>query len=422
MDIIRIHGPSHLEGETYIQGSKNAALPMMAAAVLNGGQTVLENCPDISDIRTSVEILRSIGCTAELSGNTLTINSSGEIKPYIAPHLMCRLRSSFLFAGALLARCGEVCAALPGGCNIGARPIDIHLESFKRLGAECNIADKDVCCRIDKIKPCDVPLRFPSVGATENVMIFSALSDGVVRIVNAACEPEIKDLQNMLNSMGANISGAGTPVVTVRGVRRLHDAKYGIMPDRIVAATYLTALACTRGCVRLCGASARHISPYVAMLRGCGMNIYTPKDSIIAEKRHRLCGVVRVRTMPYPGFATDMQSLVMASLAVSDAVGVVQENIFENRLCLADTLCKMGADIRIVGKTASVKGVRSLVPVRSDACDLRSGAALAAAMLSAEGTSEIGNLCYIDRGYENFEKCLTSLGAKAERIETGDRR
>lgn len=416
MEFFKILGPTRLEGEVDIQGSKNAALPMMAAAVMSGGKTVLENCPDISDIRASVDILQSIGCAARLEKNTLYINSSGEIKSYIPSRLMRRLRSSFLFTGAILARCGRVSTAMPGGCNIGARPVDIHLEAFKRLGASVNITPECIECTADKIAPCDVHLRFPSVGATENIMIFSAVSDGVTRIINAACEPEIADLQNMLNSMGARIHGAGTPVVTIKGVPSLGDTHYAIMADRIAAATYLTAAACTQGCISLKGASARHISPYISVLRQCGMHIYALRDEIIAEKNARLSGGVCVRTKPYPGLATDMQSLVMSAMTLSDGVSTIQENIFENRFNLAPKLVKMGADIEISGRTASIRGVRKLRAVSANACDLRSGAALALAMLAADGQSELGSIHYIDRGYENFKERLTSLGAHIERI------
>ena len=418
MKVIRIHGPSFLEGSVDIQGSKNAALPMMAAAVMNGAKTMLENCPDISDIRNSIDILRSIGCSAEYTKHTLTIDSSGEVTPYISAELMGRLRSSFLFTGAVLSRCGRVKVSLPGGCNIGARPVDIHLEAFKRLGAEVVTNGSEVECKCSRIIPCDVRLRFPSVGATENIMLLCACSEGTTRIINAACEPEIADLQQMLNSAGASISGAGTPVVTIRGVRNLKDTAYKIMPDRIVTATYLTAAACSGGEIVLNNTVARHLSSYIALLRRCGMRIHISGDKIIAAKKSRLSGSVVARTKPYPGFATDMQSLVMAAMAFSDGVSVIQENIFENRFRLADTLSKMGADINVIGRTASIRGVKHLGAVKAEACDLRSGAALVAAMLAADGESELGGIHYIDRGYEDFSENLISLGAHMERIET----
>lgn len=417
MKVMKIHGPSVLEGCVNIQGSKNAALPMMAASVMNGGRTVLENCPDISDIRDSINILKSIGCTARYEKHTLTIDSSGRISHYIPSELMGKLRSSFLFTGAVLSRCGAVKVSLPGGCNIGARPVDIHLDAFKKLGVDVREDGFTVECRLDKIKPCDVRLRFPSVGATENIMLLCARSDGTTRIINAACEPEIVDLQRMLNSAGAEISGAGTPVVTIRGVKKLRDTTYKIMPDRIVTATYLTAAACCGGTVELSGAVAKHLSSYIALLRQCGMGIYVSGDKITAVRKGRLSGGVIARTKPYPGFATDTQSLVMAAMCFADGVGVIQENIFEDRFRLAEILSQMGADISISGRTASIRGVKHLGAVKAEACDLRSGAALAAAMLAAEGDSELGGIHYIDRGYEDFSENLISLGAQMERIE-----
>lgn len=418
MEVIRIHGPSSLEGSVHIQGSKNAVLPMMAASVMNGGRTVLENCPDISDIRNSLDILRSIGCTADYENHTLTIDSSGEIKGYIPSELMGRLRSSFLFTGAVLARCPKVKVSLPGGCKIGTRPVDIHLDAFRKLGIEVKENGCEIECSYEKIVPCDINLRFPSVGATENIMIFCARKSGTFRIINAACEPEIRDLENMLNASGARIIGAGTPVIRIEGAGNLKDTRYKVMPDRIVAATYLTAAACCGKEIELCGADANHLSTYIALLRKCGMKICISGDRITAFRKGRLIGSVVARTMPYPGFATDMQSLVMTTMALTDGVGIIQENIFEDRFHLAKTLFDMGADITISGKIASIRGVNKLRGIKADASDLRSGAALAVAMLSAEGESELGNIEYIDRGYEDFSKNLISLGANMERIET----
>jgi len=417
MKVIRIHGPSILEGCVNIQGSKNAALPMMAASVMNGGTTVLENCPDISDIRNSVHILNSIGCGTTLENRRLTINSSKNLSSYIPSDLAGRLRSSFLFSGALLSRCKNVVISLPGGCNIGSRPVDIHLDAFRKLGVVVSEKDNRIECTLNEIIPGDVYLRFPSVGATENIMLLCACSCGIVQIFNCACEPEIVDLQNMLNSMGADISGAGTPVIKINGVKKLKDVNYKIMPDRIVAATYLAAVACAGGNICLEGAVARHLSSYIALLRKCGMKIHICKDKIFGEKENRLSGNLIARTMPYPGFATDMQSLFMAIMSFSDGVSVIQENIFEDRFKLAGVLERMGADINLSGKTASIRGVNKLKGINAEASDLRSGAALLVAMLAAEGESELRGIHYIDRGYENLSENLISLGAQIERVE-----
>jgi len=417
MKVIRIHGPSTIEGSVYIQGSKNAALPMIAASVMNGGRTILENCPDISDIRNSVDILRATGCNATYENHTVKVNSSADVIPYIPSDLALRLRSSFLFAGALLSRCHKVRISYPGGCDIGLRPVDIHLDAFRKLGINIEESDDILECSLEKVVPGDVYLRFPSVGATENVMLLCACSSGTVRILNAACEPEIVDLQNMLNSMGADISGAGTPVITIRGVSDLKDTSFKIMPDRVVSATYLTAVSCAGGNIELIGAVAPHLSPYISFLRRCGMKIHIFNDRIIAEKRERLSGNIIMRTKPYPGFATDMQSLAMATMCFSEGVGIVQENIFENRFRLAEILSHMGADISVSGNTASIRGVKKLSGINAEASDLRSGAALLAAMLASEGDSELAGIHYIDRGYEKLIENLISLGAKIERVE-----
>lgn len=418
MKVIRIHGPSILEGSVNIQGSKNAALPMIAASVMNGGTTVLENCPDILDIRNSIHILRDIGCGANYENRRLTINSTGNVKSYIPSELAGRLRSSFLFSGALLSRCKKVVISLPGGCNIGMRPVDIHLDAFKKLGVNISEKDDEIECTLQKIIPGDVFLRFPSVGATENIMLLCARSCGTVRIFNSACEPEIVDLQNMLNSMGADISGAGTPVIKIKGVKTLKDVNFKIMPDRIVGATYLAAVACAGGSIRLDDVASGHLSSYIALLRKCGMKIHIYKDKLFAERKGRLSGNVIARTMPYPGFATDMQSLFMAIMCFSDGISVIQENIFEDRFKLAEVLGKMGADISILGKSASIRGVNNLKGINAEASDLRSGAALLAAMLAADGESELRGIHYIDRGYENLSENLISLGAQIERVET----
>lgn len=417
MEIVRIQGPSYLEGIINVQGSKNAALPMLAASVLNGGNTVLYNCPRISDINASVSILRYLGCTAQRRDNMLVINSSGAVNANIPDAMMSRLRSSFLFSGALLARCGKVSVTYPGGCNIGTRPVDIHLDAFRRLGVSVNTDGSNIYCTADKLKPCDITLRFPSVGATENIMLLSTAAKGTTRIYGAACEPEIADLQNLLCSMGADITGAGTPVITIHGGKTLKDTKYKIMPDRVAAATYITAAACAGGELELNGVNPHHISPFIAAMRKCGLDIHIYNDVLNAVKKSRLCGGINIRTLPYPGFATDMQSLMMAALVFSDGVSTIQENIFENRFCLAETLSLMGADINVFGRTASIRGVRQTKGINAKACDLRSGAALALAMLASQGCSELGGIHYIDRGYENFIQRLTSVGARMERIE-----
>ncbi len=418
MEVVKIEGPSKLEGSVKVQGSKNAALPMLAACVITGSKTVLENCPKISDINISISILRNLGCTVQRRANKLIVNSEGISSYRIPEEKMKCLRSSFLFSGALLARFGKVSCTYPGGCNIGARPVDIHLDAFRKLGVSVRTDGADIECTADSLRPADIVLRFPSVGATENIMILASSIEGTTRIYGAACEPEIEDLQTLLCRMGARINGAGTPVITVTGTHSFKDAEHRIMPDRIDAATFIAAVGCTGGETELFDVNAHHISPFIALMRQCGMGIYINRSgTVTAVKNKRLCGGIFARTMPYPGFATDMQSLLTAALSLSDGVSIVQENIFENRFCMCKALAKMGADIRVYGKTASIRGVRQLTGTDADACDLRSGAALAAAMLAADGVSHLGGIEFIDRGYEDFIPRLARLGAKTERIE-----
>ncbi|MBO5009019.1 MAG: UDP-N-acetylglucosamine 1-carboxyvinyltransferase [Clostridia bacterium] len=420
MEVMKIYGPTRFSGSVDVQGSKNAVLPMIAAAVINAGVTVLRNCPDISDVHDALDILKTIGCDVSFTGGVVRIDSSAPISSYIPECAMRRIRASFIFTGALLARCKEFTVSQPGGCNIGLRPVDIHLEAFKKLGANICISASEITCKGASLAPCDITLRFPSVGATENVMILASSLKGTTRIINAAREPEIEDLQYMLTSMGAKVSGAGSSVIVINGTDSPVNLDYTVMPDRVDTATYLTALACGGGSLTINKSNAKHLLSYINILKKCGMDIELHDDCIKACKSGRLHGNVSVTTTPYPGFATDMQSLLMSVLCLTDGIGLIKENIFENRFCLADTLIRMGADIRIYRRTASVRGVRALKPVCGCVCDLRSGAALAAAMMSAEGISELTNIHYIDRGYEDFAGKYQSIGAKIERIERID--
>ncbi len=420
MEVMRIYGPTRFSGSVNVQGSKNAVLPMIAAAVINPGITLLRNCPDISDVHDALSILKTIGCKVSFSNGVVTIDSSAPVSSYIPECAMRRIRASFIFTGALLARCKEFTVSQPGGCNIGLRPVDIHLEAFKKLGANICISASEITCKGASLTPCDITLRFPSVGATENVMILASALKGTTRIINAAREPEIEDLQNMLTAMGAKVSGAGSSVIVINGTDTPKNAEYTVMPDRIDTATYLTAVACNEGSLEINNANAKHLLSYINILKKCGMEIQIVDDCIKAYKNRRLAGNINVSTTPYPGFATDMQSLLMSVLCLADGIGLIKENIFENRFCLADTLSQMGADIRIYRRTASVRGVKALKPVYGCVCDLRSGAALAAAMMSAEGMSELSNIHYIDRGYEDFAEKYKSIGANIERIEKID--
>ena len=417
MEFFRITGPTVLGGCVKVQGSKNAVLPMMAASVLVKGITVLKNCPDITDVHNASDILRELGCSVEFKDNTLTIDSSMDLHSTISSEIMGKIRASFIFTGALLARCGEFTASKPGGCNIGLRPVDIHINAFRDMGAVIEMSPNGIRCTADKLTPCTVTMRFASVGATENIMILAASLNGTTRIVNAAREPEIVDLQNMLNSCGAHITGAGSSVIVIDGTESLKGTTYEVMPDRIDAATYLSAVALCGGSVDIMGAKPKHLINYINLLKNCGLEIELSDSGIYARKPSRLKGSISVSTMPYPGFATDMQSLLMSVLSVTEGVGIIRENIFENRFSMAQSLCNMGADIRIYSRSASVRGVRNLSSSKESVCDLRSGAALAIAMMGAKGVSYLDDICYIDRGYENFETKYQSIGADIERVE-----
>lgn len=420
MEVFRIEGPTEINGEIRVQGSKNAVLPMMAATVINGAVTVIENCPDISDLHDACSILKHIGCTVTFENGTLTVDSSNPVTGNIPADVMRRIRASFVFTGAILARTGEFSVSVPGGCNIGLRPIDIHIEAIRLMGGSFEINSDEIKCRARNLVGCDIPLRFPSVGATENIMILASAVPYTTRIINAAREPEIEDLQNLLNKMGAHVTGAGSGVITISGRKDLHGAVHRVMPDRIDTATYLTAVCCTGGSLRIRDAVPEHAMSYINLLKKCGADISISSEEILISRRKRLKGGVNVSTAPYPGFATDMQSLFMAALCVSEGVSLIRENIFENRFCISSSLEKMGADIRIYRSTASVRGVKELRACDTAVCDLRSGAAMALAMMGAKGVSTLTNICYIDRGYENFEEKYKSLGALIERVEIED--
>ena len=420
MEVFRIQGPTVLNGEAEVQGSKNAVLPMMAASVINSSVTVLENCPDISDVRDACEILGIIGCKVHFKNGVLTIDSRGPINSYIPDDAMKKFRASFIFTGAILARCHSFTVSQPGGCNIGMRPVDIHLDAMRLLGAKVQFSTAEISCTCEKFTPCDINLRFPSVGATENIMILASALGGTTRIINAAREPEICDLQKLLNLMGARITGAGSSVIVINGSYRLTGARHTVMPDRIDTATYLSAVCCNSGKIIVKNTDPTHVSRYINILKMCGADIEVTPDTICVEKRKRLTGGINITTAPYPGFPTDMQSLLMSVLTTSDGVSLIKENIFENRFCVSNSLVNMGADIRIYRSTVSVRGVRNLLPSSEYVCDLRSGAALALAMFGADGVSELKNIHYIDRGYEKFEEKYARLGALIERIELTD--
>lgn len=412
-----LRGGRLLDGQVEIQGAKNSVLPILAATLLTGDETVLQNCPRLRDVDASVRILRELGCSVRWEDGALLVNTGGLKGWTISDILMREMRSSAIFLGAILARCGRAELSYPGGCELGPRPIDLHLAGLRDLGAEIEETGGILHARAEGLRGREIVLSLPSVGATENLMLAACGARGTTTIRNAAREPEIEDLQGFLNACGACVSGAGSSAVTVEGGRKLRGCTYTIMPDRIAAATYLCAAASAGGTARLLGAREEHLTTVIAVLREAGCDIVSDRAGIICSAKGRLRAVRPVRTNPYPGFPTDAQALLMASLLRSRGTTVFEENIFENRYRHVDELIRMGADIRVSGRTAVVTGVEALrgAPVRCT--DLRGGAALCIAALAAEGETRVEEISHIDRGYEDICRDLGALGAEIRRIE-----
>ncbi len=410
-----IEGGKRLEGEVKISGSKNASLPIICASILNGKKTKLYNVPDIHDTQVTLKILRYIGCKVKKDNDKIEIDSRYITKKEIPEDLMHQMRSTVILAGAILGRFKEVTFSYPGGCDIGARPIDLHLKSFKKLGI--NIAENYgfIRCSCDKIVGTNIDLDFPSVGATENIILASVLAEGKTVITNAAREPEIVDLVNMLKKMGAIISGEGTNIIQIEGVKELKEVKYRIMPDRIETGTFLCAGAITGGKIKVTNCIPEHIVPITSKLEEAGCNILIEKNSIELKAPTRL-KAVELKTMPYPGFPTDMQSIFGTVLSVSKGTSVITENIFENRFKYLAELKRMGAKNKQEGNVAIITGVRRLSGTNVKSTDLRGGAAMILAGLNAKGTTTVTNIEYILRGYENIDKKLNKIGANI-RIE-----
>lgn len=415
--LVRKSGP--LEGTVKIDGAKNAALPIIAASLLGTEPIVLEDVPNLVDVKIILKVLESLGAKVEfLSENRVSIDSS-KINSFVTDRsLMEKMRASFLVMGPLLARFGRADAFLPGGCAIGSRPIDLHLKGFKILGALIEEEPDKISARCEKLYGDTIYLDFPSVGATQNIMMAATLAKGETIIENAAKEPEIVDLGNFLNKMGAKISGAGTSTIRIIGVEKLGGTVHTIIPDRIEAATFMIAAAITGGKVVVQNCISNHIKPVIAKLKETGayVVINEDEDSIFVKGGEKIKGT-DIKTLPYPGFPTDVQAQFMAYLCVCEDQSKVTETVFENRFMHVDELNKMGAIIATSGKEARIAGVRKLVGAEVNATDLRAGAALVLAGLVAEGTTTIGNIYHIDRGYNDFVGKMKSLGANIERIE-----
>lgn len=411
MSLWIVEGARCLSGDVSVQGSKNAVLPIMAASLLGGGETVLENCPDLLDVDASAQILQHLGCKVSREDDKVYINSSTMDKNHIPHELMLKMRSSVMYLGAILARTGEVTLSRPGGCELGTRPIDLHLSALRQLGAEVSEISGNVHCKANCLTGTHINLDFPSVGATENTMLAACGAKGETIITNAAREPEIVDLQNFLVKCGAKISGAGTAQITISGFEPVKSISHRVISDRIAAATYLCAAAACGGDVMIKNTDPGAISTIISALREMGCGMVWGADWIRIRRNYRLKSGRPVITRPYPGFPTDAQSPLMAASLMAEGTSVFVENIFENRYRAADELRRLGADIRTEGRVAMVSGVERLCGAKLTATDLRGGAAVIIAALSAEGKSEIFDEGHIERGYESFDSALRALGA-----------
>lgn len=406
-----IEGGNRLEGVVNISGSKNAALPILAATILNGGISTIENCPDIHDVKMMCTILKELGAKVERYDNKVIVDTSEINKAEIPANLMREMRSSVIIAGALLSRFGKCTFTYPGGCEIGARPINMHIDGFKQLGVEVKEEHGYISCECKKLKATDITLDFPSVGATENIMLASCMADGTTYIRNVAREPEIKDLQDFLNSMGGKIKGAGSNTIVVNGVKKLHDVTHKVIADRIETGTYLCMVAATQGKADLVNVNPEHVSAVIHKLKRIGLKIKTTKDTINIESNGKLLSTM-IKTNPYPGFPTDMQSQMAALLTTAKGTSIIVENIFENRFKYVNELIRMGANINVEGKTAIIQGVPQIYGAEIETKDLRGGAALILAGLMADGVTKVSGVNYLERGYEKLIEKLTRIGAK----------
>ena len=412
-----VEGGERLYGELTIQGSKNSVLPILAATLLCADTCVIENCPKLRDVDASVAILRHLGCCTHWEDSALVVDTARMDRAVVPDALMREMRSSVIFLGAILARCKEATICYPGGCELGPRPIDLHLSALSALGAEIRETGGELKCRGGTLLGSDVYLPMPSVGATENALLCACGADGVTTIYNAAREPEIVDLQNFINAMGGNVRGAGGSIITVEGKRALHGGKYRIIADRIVGATYLCAAACCGGEVRLRGVDPRPLSTVSGALSEAGCTVKSGEDDVFLQSDGSLRSIRPVRTAPYPGFPTDAQALLMAAVLRAKGESVFRETVFERRFLHVPELQKLGADIVLSGKTARVRGVSDLHGAMLRAEDLRGAAALITAGLLAEGESEVLGLSHLARGYENLEQNLKNLGAAIKSVD-----
>jgi UDP-N-acetylglucosamine 1-carboxyvinyltransferase len=411
VDHYRINGGNRLSGEYELTGAKNAVLPILAATIVTGNKSKIKSCPDLSDVRTMLFILQELGCKVTYESDGIVVDSSTIDSYTISESLMREMRSSVFLMGPMIARCGKVILSYPGGCEIGLRPIDIHLSALRRLGVSIKESHGFLECTADKLVGNRILMDFPSVGATENAMMAATAAEGETRIINPAKEPEIVDLQNFLNSCGAEIRGAGTGEIVINGGKSYHEIEHKVIPDRIEGGTILAAVAMTGGNVLLKNAMPEHMSITLSKLREAGCKIKEGKDFVELIAPNRLKAIETIRTQPYPGFPTDMQSQLLTVMTVAQGTSVVTETIFESRFKHVEELRKMGAKVKVDGRTAIITGVKSLTGARVFARDLRGGASLVIAGLGAEGETIVENIHHIDRGYDRFESALQRIGA-----------
>lgn len=416
-DKLIINGGTPLQGEVDVSGAKNSALVILAATILSKENIFLENVPQLTDVSTISELLRFLGAEVKSDKNSFFVNAR-KLDKNVAPYeLVSKMRASFFTLGPLLARFGEAKVPLPGGCAIGSRPVDIHLKGLKALGAEVSIEHGLAIVKAAKLVGNKVYLDFPSVGATENIIMAGSLAEGTTIIENAAREPEVVDLANFLNSMGARIYGAGSPSIIIHGVKELGGTTHSVIPDRIEAGTFMLAASATRGNVIVNNAQEKRLESLISKMTEAGVEIQIlSPDRLRVNASKSILRAVDIRTMPYPGFFTDLQSPMVAFLCVARGTSIVYETVFENRFMYIDELNRMGACIKTESNLAIIKGSPSLSGAPVKATDLRAGAALAIAALAADGQSVISELQYLDRGYENFVEKCSGLGADIERV------
>ena len=413
-----IKGGNPLVGEVDIAGAKNAALAILSAAIMTDETILIENLPDVRDINVLLEAIAEIGAQVDrVDKSTVKINGSTIGNLSVDYEFIKKIRASYYLLGALLGKYKHAEVPLPGGCNIGSRPIDQHLKGFRALGAEVDIRHGAIVAKAENLHGSHIFLDVVSVGATINIMMAASMAAGRTIIENAAREPHVVDVANFLNSMGANIKGAGTDVIRIRGVEKLHRTEYSIIPDQIEAGTFMCAAVATKGDVTIKHVIPKHLEATTAKLEEIGCEVEEFDDAVRVRAPHKLHRT-HVKTLPYPGYPTDMQPQIAVTLALAEGTSIVTESIFENRFKYADELSRMGANIKVEGNSAIIDGVKKLTGARVSAPDLRAGAALVIAGLAAEGVTVVDDIVYIQRGYENFEEKLRSLGAEIERVSS----